>query len=124
MELESRVEAFVRQHGIFTPGSRIVIACSGGPDSLALVEVLLALRKKWRLSLGIAHFEHGIRGATSLADAEFVRAYAEEKGLSCRIVHEDVPAYAKRKKLSLETAARERRYAFLVETARGMGEER
>ena len=121
MELESRVEAFVRQHGIFTPGSRIVIACSGGPDSLALVEVLLALRKKWRLSLGIAHFEHGIRGATSLADAEFVRAYAEEKGLSCRIVHEDVPAYAKRKKLSLETAARERRYAFLVETARGMG---
>ena len=40
MELESRVEAFVRQHGIFTPGSRIVIACSGGPDSLALADAL------------------------------------------------------------------------------------
>ena len=122
MELEGRVEAFVRRHGIFVSGSRIVIACSGGPDSLALAEVLLARRGKWRLSLEIAHFEHGIRGEASLADAEFVRAYAEKHGLSCRIEHENVPAYAKRKKLSLETAARERRYAFLEETACRMGE--
>lgn len=122
MELGSRVEAFVRRHGIFSPGSRIVIACSGGPDSLALAEVLMEIREKWRLSLAIAHFEHGIRGAASLADAEFVRVYAEEHGLSCHIKHEDVPAYAERMKVSLETAARERRYVFLKDTARGMGE--
>ena len=65
MELESRVEAFVRRHGIFVPGSRIVIACSGGPDSLALASILLAFREKWRLSLALAHFEHGIRGEAS-----------------------------------------------------------
>ena len=121
MELEGRVEAFVRRHGIFTPGSRIVVACSGGPDSLALASILLSLREKWRLSLRIAHFEHGIRGAASLADAEFVCAFAEQEGLPCSLVQEDIPAYAKRAKISLETAARERRYAFLTETAQKMG---
>ena len=121
-EFERRVAAFVRRHEIFSPGSRIVIACSGGPDSLALTEALLALREEWRLSIWIAHFEHGIRGAASLADAAFVRDYAEKHGLVCRIGHEDIPAYAKHAKLSLETAARERRYEFLKETAREMGE--
>ncbi|MBR1552493.1 MAG: tRNA lysidine(34) synthetase TilS [Schwartzia sp.] len=122
MELERKVASFVRRHGIFAPGSRIVIACSGGPDSLALAEVLLALRDAWRLSLGIAHFEHGIRGEASLADASFVREYAEKRGLFCRIGHGDVPAYARRAKLSLETAARQLRYAFLNDVAREMGE--
>ncbi len=122
MELESRVKSFVRRHKIFTPGSSIVIACSGGPDSLALAEVLLALRKEWCLSLELAHFEHGIRGETSVADAEFVRDFAAERGLPFREGHEDIPAYAKRSKRSLETAARERRYSFLEETANRMGE--
>ena len=122
MELESRVKSFVRRHKIFTPGSSIVIACSGGPDSLALAEVLLALREEWCLSLELAHFEHGIRGEASLADAEFVRDFAAERGLPFREGHEDIPAYAKRSKRSLETAARERRYSFLEETANRMGE--
>lgn len=122
MDLERRVEAFVRRHEIFTPGSVILVACSGGPDSLALVEALLALRSAWRLSLAVAHFEHGIRGEASMADAEFVRAYAEERGLPFYMGQEDVPAFAKRAKLSVETAARERRYAFLFATAKKMGE--
>ncbi|MBP5199769.1 MAG: tRNA lysidine(34) synthetase TilS [Schwartzia sp.] len=122
MELENRVDVFVRRYGIIPEGSRIVAACSGGPDSLALVSVLLALREKRRLVLRIAHFEHGIRGEASMADVEFVRAFAESHGVPCDVAHEDIPAYAKRVGLSLETAARERRYAFLEETASGMGE--
>ena len=122
MEFESRADAFVRRHEIFSVGSRIVVACSGGPDSLALASVLLALRDKWRLSLRIAHFEHGIRGADSLADARFVQAFAEEHGVPCDVVREDIPAYAAREGLSLETAARARRYAFLENVAQAMGE--
>ncbi len=122
MELERRVETFVRRHHIFSPGSRIVVACSGGPDSLTLASVLLAMRGKWGLELRIAHFEHGIRGAASEADAAFVRDFAEAHGVPFSIVHEDVPAFARCAHLSLETAARERRYAFLEKTAREMGE--
>ncbi len=121
MELERRVEAFVRRRRIFSPGSRIVVACSGGPDSLTLASVLLALREEWRLELRIAHFEHGIRGGASEADAAFVRDFAECHGVPCSIVHEDIPAFARSAHLSLETAARERRYAFLEQTAQEMG---
>ena len=121
MDLEHRADAFARRNGVFASGSRVVVACSGGPDSLALASVLLNLRDSWRLSLRIAHFEHGIRGADSVADAEFVRAFAEEHGVPCDVVHEDIPAYAARERLSLETAARNRRYAFLEKTASAMG---
>ncbi len=121
MELESRVEAFVRQYRIFSPGSRIVIACSGGPDSLALAAILLELQNKWQLTLRIAHFEHGIRGGASLADAEFVRDFAGEWNVPFELAREDIPDYARRKKLSLETAARERRYRFLKAAADKMG---
>ena len=123
MELENRVDAFVRHYGIFTEGSRIVVACSGGPDSLALASVLLALRDRWRLVLRIAHFEHGIRGEASAVDAEFVRSFAEANGLPFDVAHEDIPAYARQSGLSLETAARERRYAFLEQVARVTGED-
>lgn len=122
MELERRVEAFVQKHTLFSPGASIVVACSGGPDSLALLTILSALRKRWRLTLGVAHFEHGIRGAASREDAEFVRTFASEIGLPCRVAHEDVPLHAKRAHVSLETAARERRYAFLFGVAQEMGE--
>ena len=122
MELENRVEAFVQKHGLFARGSCIVIACSGGPDSLALASVLLALREKWRLSLCVAHFEHGIRGAASRADESFVRTFAEENALPYKVAHENIPNYAKHARLSLETAARQRRYAFLEKTARGLGD--
>lgn len=121
MELERRVEAFVRRRRLFSPGSRIVAACSGGPDSLTLVSALLALREPWRLDLRVAHFEHGIRGEASRADAAFVREFAETRGVPCSVAHEDIPAFARRKRLSLETAARERRYAFLEKVARDMG---
>ena len=122
MELERRVEAFVQKHMLFSPGVRIAVACSGGPDSLALLEILLALRERWRLTLWVAHFEHGIRGAASREDAEFVRAFARAHDLPCRVAHEDVPLYARRARVSLETAARERRYAFLSAVASEMGE--
>ncbi len=121
MRMESRVEAFIRARGVFEPGSRILVACSGGPDSVALASVLLAMRDRWRLTLRIAHFEHGIRGAASRADADFVRAFAAARGLAFTEAREDVPAYARRARLSLETAARERRYRFLTEAARAMG---
>ena len=123
MELENRVEAFVQDRGIFAQGSRIVIACSGGPDSLALASVLLALRERWNLSLYVAHFEHGIRGAASRADESFVRAFAEANALPYEVAHENIPDYAKHARLSLETAARQRRYAFLEKTARGVGDD-
>lgn len=116
-----RVRAFVARHGLWQDGGRVLVACSGGPDSLALLSLVLALKETQCLEVWAAHFDHGIRGAAGRADAAFVADFAAARALPCRVAHEDVPAYAARHRLSLETAARERRYRFLRQTAEEMG---
>ena len=91
----------------------IVIAVSGGADSLALADLLYRSRQRFKLNLCIAHFEHGLRGEESIADAEFVKQFANERGLSCIVESGDVKSFAESNKMSIETAARELRYKFL-----------
>lgn len=116
-----RVKAFVARHGLWQNGGRVLVACSGGPDSLALLSLVLSLKEAQHLEVWAAHFDHGIRGAAGRADAAFVADFAAAHDIPCRVAHEDVPAYAARHRLSLETAARERRYRFLRQTAEEMG---
>ena len=91
---------------IFDSVGKVLIAVSGGADSLALAELMINSRRRFGLELFIAHFEHGLRGQASLDDAAFVRNYAEER---------DVKAFATEQKISVETAARTLRYEFLSE---------
>ena len=116
-----KVEAYCKQNKLFKPGDSIVIACSGGPDSLALADVLQRLQAGWNLRLCVAHFEHGIRGEASRADAAFVREFAAQRGLPFSLESADVPAWAKQHRQSVETAARELRYAFLRRVSCSMG---
>lgn len=62
-------------------GARVLVACSGGPDSLALLHVLHELSRPFRLSLVVAHLDHGVRGRAARADARFVEREAEKLGL-------------------------------------------
>ena len=92
---------------------KILIAVSGGADSLALAELLINARQRFSLELYIAHFEHGLRGQDSLNDAAFVKNFAEERGIKFIGGHGDVKNFAAVKKISVETAARILRYEFL-----------
>ena len=121
-ELLAKVEAFCKQNSLFAPGTAVLAACSGGPDSLALLHLLLSLRERWQLQLAAAHFEHGIRGAASLADAACVRDFCQARGVPFDLGQADVPGYASAQQLSLETAARTLRYRFLRSTAAKLGE--
>ena len=121
-ELLAKDEAFCKQNSLFAPGTAVLAACSGGPDSLALLHLLLSLRERWQLQLAAAHFEHGIRGAASLADAAFVRDFCQARGVPFYLGQADVPGYASAQQLSLETAARTLRYRFLRSTAAKLGE--
>ena len=98
-------------------GGTLIAAVSGGLDSMSLLHFLKELAPKRGYTLYAAHFEHGIRGESSRADADFVRKTCAAWGVSCRIGHGDVPAEAKRRGETLEEAARHLRYAFLEETA-------
>ena len=112
---------YARAQGLLHHGMHVLVACSGGPDSLALLDILLRLRGRLRLALTVAHFEHGIRGASSEGDASFVAAFCKERGVPCFIGHGDVPSAARAQGKSLELAARELRYAFFWQTMARVG---
>lgn len=101
------------------PGARVVVACSGGIDSLALLDILEGLAGELDIHVAAAHFEHGIRGEASLADAAFVVDFCHQREIPCYIGHGDVLSEAAKTGESLETCARRLRYAFLWRVVRG-----
>lgn len=98
-------------------GERVLVAVSGGADSVALLHALCRLAGGCRLDVTAAHFEHGIRGAESLGDAQFVRALCAKYHVRLFEGHADVPGLARRWKTGVEDAARRARYAFFRDTA-------
>jgi len=108
-----KVEAVLRAHGLFSPERRILVACSGGPDSLALLDAFDRLRRAGGARIVCAHVEHGMRGAASRADARFVEEYCAARDIPFTSTGVDAPSYARVHKISLETAARTLRYDFL-----------
>jgi tRNA(Ile)-lysidine synthase len=112
-----KVCAFIDEHQLVQPGDALAVAVSGGPDSVCLLHVLLEVRPIYNLRLHVAHLNHQLRGPASDEDADFVARLAEEWGLPATVSAYDVPAYQKAHGLSLETAAREVRYAFLAGVA-------
>src|SRR5688572_11859348 len=82
-------------------GQCIVVAVSGGPDSLALLHRLHALSGTWGWRLHVAHLDHGLRGAQSADEARFVAVTAAGWGLSATIELRDVAALARAASLGL-----------------------
>lgn len=116
-----KVEATIERYNMFFPAEKVLVAVSGGPDSVALLHTLYRLRKKYQLNLGIVHFEHGIRGKASLEDAKFVKKLAKELNLPFHLGQGKVRAFAKENRLCLEAAARELRYRFFKEMMEKQG---
>jgi tRNA(Ile)-lysidine synthase len=110
MMLPSRVAIAISLHHVFEPGERVVVAVSGGPDSLALLSILREILPAVPLHLTVAHFDHGWR-ADSKDDRDFVASMAATWGYAFRTARAaaDTP--------HTESAARTARYAFLRQTA-------
>ena len=109
--LQRRVASALGKHEL--RGKRLLVAVSGGPDSLALLHALWQLRDEHELRLYGAHLNHGLRGAESDADAEFTADTFKRLEIPFTLDSADVAAYRTQHKLSLEDAARQVRYAFL-----------
>ena len=97
------------------PDGKALLGLSGGRDSVVLLHLMLAAGRR---DLIVCHLNHRLRGKDSDEDERFVRALAEKHDLPCEIARVYVKALAKRKKLSIETAAREARHAFFRRMAR------
>jgi tRNA(Ile)-lysidine synthase len=119
--LETPVLGFIREHQLVSVGEKLVVAVSGGADSVCLLHILVKLLKELKIKLHIAHLNHQLRGADSDADADYVADLSRQLGIPATIEKRDVLGYQKQKHLSLEEAAREVRYRFLAEVARAIG---
>jgi tRNA(Ile)-lysidine synthase len=114
MSLASRVLRTIRRHAMLEAGGRVVVALSGGPDSVALLSLLRDLEADGHLVVaGVAHFNHQLRGAAADADEQFCRDLADALHLPIQVGRADVRAAARLEKRSIEDAARRLRYAFL-----------
>ncbi len=118
--VERAITRAVQRHALWSPGARLVVAVSGGADSLCLLGALLALRERGHLlapgEIIVAHLDHGLRGAESHEDARFVQQLATGLGLPCVVGQPDAP-YSTELHISIEDWARRMRYAFLRRVA-------
>lgn len=117
-ELLDHLDQTIRARGLFHSGQRILVAVSGGVDSMVLLHLLYALAPKhgWRLT--VAHLNHQLRGRSSDADERLVRRTAQRLKLPVVVERVAVAQLARARKLSVEMAARDARHSFLARIAR------
>ena len=113
MTLQQRTALLIRRQQLVPPGSRLLLAVSGGTDSLVLLHLFSRLGPGFGLSLHVASLDHGLRGADGAADAAFVREQAEQLGLQVTL--------GTAEGLRGEADARRARYDFLAATAEAFG---
>ena len=120
-DLLQHIEQNVQDRGLFKRGGKILVAVSGGLDSMTLLHALHALAPKWRWRLAVAHFNHQLRGRSSDADEKLVRKTASSLKLPVIVERAEVKSFAKKSKLSVEMAARKLRHEFFVRAAKKHG---
>jgi len=119
--LEARVLDFIQRHHLASQQSRLVVAVSGGPDSVCLLHLLNRLKAGLGITLHAAHLNHMLRGPDSDADAVYVVELCANMGVPVTVARRDVAVYHDEQRCSLEEAARLVRYTFLQEVAASLG---
>ncbi len=118
------IRSTITRFNMLTPGDKVLVGVSGGPDSVALLHGLYALRDEFEMSLHVAHLNHMLRGEAANEEARYVQCLAESLGLGCTVRKVDVRNYADERKVSIELAARDARYDFYLRTAVDIGASR
>ena len=110
-------QAYINRYHLIADGDRLILALSGGIDSMVLADLLL----KTKADFVVAHCNFHLRGAESDGDEMFVREYAERNGIRCFVKHFDTEQYAAEQSISIEMAARDLRYAWFEELRQQLG---
>ena len=115
--LKYDVQKFIEEKKLFNLQDKILVALSGGADSVALLRVLLSLG----YTCECAHCNFHLRGLESDRDEAFVRQLCEKQGIPLHVTHFDTSAYAKEHHISIEMAARELRYEWFEHIRKEIG---
>ncbi|HEY3297419.1 MAG TPA: tRNA lysidine(34) synthetase TilS, partial [Armatimonadota bacterium] len=120
-DLQQTMLATISRFSMVHPGDKVLVALSGGPDSVTLLHALWTAREELGITLLAAHLNHSIRGRESDKDAEYASEFAASLGVECTVEKIDVPEIRKSLRLSEEETARIVRYDFLERTAANTG---
>lgn len=116
--IEEKVINFIARYGLIGQKENLLIAFSGGPDSVFALHFFYKFRKKFRCNISAVHFNHNLRGNESKEDENFAIAQCNKLRIDLNIIQLDVKTFAKKNKLSIEEAARILRYNELSEFAK------
>lgn len=105
----------VEKYSMLKNGDSVIVALSGGADSVALLDVLNSVKEKYNLTLYAVHINHGLRGAESIRDEDFCKALCKDYSIKLFIRHENVAELAKKNKISEELCGRNVRYSVFEE---------
>lgn len=110
-----KVTAVLSRYTMLQQGIKVTVGLSGGADSVALLHFLLSVGAAYQLDIAACHLNHRLRGSESMRDELFVREHCESLGVPLYSFSEDIAALAKQRGLSVEEAARERRYSLFLQ---------
>lgn len=115
MDILEKVIKKIKEKNLIEKNDRIVTGCSGGPDSIFLLEVLLKIKEEYNLEIFPVHINHLFRGEEAERDENFVRELGEKYNLQVFVKRKSMEKMAKEEKITLEEAGREIRYSFFDE---------
>ncbi len=110
MTVDKKVADTIAEYELLNRGDSVLVALSGGPDSVVLLHLLHKLGAKWRLTLNAVYINHNIRKRAAKQEEQFCQKLCDRLGVALIIVSEDIPALAKSTRKSIEQAARDFRY--------------
>lgn len=115
MDIIDRVIKEIKSKKLITKNDRLILGCSGGPDSVFLLEVLLRMREEFNLTLTLVHINHLFRGEDADRDENFVKKLGKQHNIQVFVKRKSMENMAKDNKITLEEAGREIRYSFFDE---------
>ncbi|WP_293981403.1 tRNA lysidine(34) synthetase TilS [uncultured Clostridium sp.] len=116
-----KVMSYIKDNNLINPKDRILVALSGGPDSVCLLNILYNLKEELDIEIGAAHLNHMLRDEDAFQDEEYVKNLCESFDIPCFVKRVDINKYSKENKMSSEMAGRDARYNFFDEVIREHG---
>ena len=118
---DQKILNFIDEEYLLSKGDKVLVAFSGGADSVFLLSFLLKYKKRFNLKLSAFHLNHNLRGKEAIDDEKFCRSFAKQNKVEYFSASKNVRAFAKKNKLSVEEAGRILRYSELERIARKNG---
>ena len=113
--MKQKVKETIKKYNLINSGDRIVLGVSGGPYSIAMLDILRQLRDEIKFEIYVVHINHNIRGKDADEDEEYVKKYCENYNIKCFSKKIDVPTIAQNEKIGTEEAGRKVRYEYFDE---------